>query len=967
METPVSNPTGNSKDGITHAILPDILRFLLKDIAHRHRELDKVLPASSRAKSSLALNHPAFACEIKMDGERMLVHIKRGIVTMHTRRNVWYSPLYSPAIGPALRAAISRYDVDVILDGEIVAWDAYENKAVPFGTNRAVAELRRNQREMDGTLDARDCNLHRDARDANVMSLSKDKLFKHLGSYVIFDILYVDGPGAMELISKSGDLFPQNEAISTGSIVNFDLMRRKSILYNLIVPQEHEVELIPSVIVRSDGSSMDAKDYFSDSKTEYGKSSCAMDSILLAILSGRSHEEIEIQRALAMEQCYRQIVENSGQEGLLLKDLSSPYYLGAASRSLRYWFKLKPDYDASGQASDVDVLVLGGKYASGFRKAGYLSSLLVGIIDDRMGVQEENVKYLTLCKVTFTRDIEKVMRTTGFQKADGDRPLQLGKWFEANDTSLPDSISEWSFQRSPRGDRDGWKPNKKDRPDLWINPEDSFVLTLNSAEIIASDSMSAGLCLRFPRITSIRAEGFDKGPKPHDEVQTFTELSTLFIEKEDQDVEPMEFGSQAHVQSSRFLTAKHEIFSIPSVDKVLSHALDGLTFTVLPGTFHLESDSFAAAEAKENGWIKEARTVTSREDVIRFIKSHGGKCELSSHVGSDFILGGSIQDPKVAIYSDLITATNELDIASTTTKRDAQARRFFEMGDLFSDRRNEMDLPFLHRLKILKCTAGHDKESIKQKMPVMARPRRSDYLLMTKSAATALNDTEDEHGLRIDEVSNMIDFKRALEVVGRNNSAKRQRVSPLNTKATSTWQSTAISSIEECDRWVFRCKLQKLWPYKKDSTSRCRLSVVYPDVFIDVGLEEEEDAGNDENNSNGSRWDNSVARGKRQGSVLAVLPLLQVMGAEVATHLHSGVTHILCEMKSKSVLKWSSTLPRSVFANIKAGSLLHQRLLSLEESAALSGKEWTDVMLVSPEWVEKSGVRVNVLRLPQIH
>eukprot|EP00804_Cyclotella_cryptica_P012640 CCRYP_016902-RD/>CCRYP_016902-RD protein AED:0.15 eAED:0.15 QI:2735/0.7/0.63/1/0.6/0.63/11/0/583 len=574
-----------------------------------------------------------------------------------------------------------------------------------------------------------------------------------------------------------------------------------------------------------------------------------------------------------MEQCYRQIVENSGQEGLLLKDLSSPYYLGAASRSLRYWFKLKPDYDASGQASDVDVLVLGGKYASGFRKAGYLSSLLVGIIDDRMGVQEENVKYLTLCKVTFTRDIEKVMRTTGFQKADGDRPLQLGKWFEANDTSLPDSISEWSFQRSPRGDRDGWKPNKKDRPDLWINPEDSFVLTLNSAEIIASDSMSAGLCLRFPRITSIRAE-----------------------------------------------------------DKVLSHALDGLTFTVLPGTFHLESDSFAAAEAKENGWIKEARTVTSREDVIRFIKSHGGKCELSSHVGSDFILGGSIQDPKVAIYSDLITATNELDIASTTTKRDAQARRFFEMG------------------------AGHDKESIKQKMPVMARPRRSDYLLMTKSAATALNDTEDEHGLRIDEVSNMIDFKRALEVVGRNNSAKRQRVSPLNTKATSTWQSTAISSIEECDRWVFRCKLQKLWPYKKDSTSRCRLSVVYPDVFIDVGLEEEEDAGNDENNSNGSRWDNSVARGKRQGSVLAVLPLLQVMGAEVATHLHSGVTHILCEMKSKSVLKWSSTLPRSVFANIKAGSLLHQRLLSLEESAALSGKEWTDVMLVSPEWVEKSGL-----------
>lgn len=55
----------------------------LKDIAHRHHELDKVLPATSPAKSSLALKHPAFACEIKMDGERMLVHIKRGQITMH--------------------------------------------------------------------------------------------------------------------------------------------------------------------------------------------------------------------------------------------------------------------------------------------------------------------------------------------------------------------------------------------------------------------------------------------------------------------------------------------------------------------------------------------------------------------------------------------------------------------------------------------------------------------------------------------------------------------------------------------------------------------------------------------------------------------------------------------------------------------------------------------------------------------
>ena len=95
------------------------------------------------------------------------------------------------------------------MDGEILAWDAHENKAVPFGTNRAVAELRRNQRVADGSLDERDCNLHQNSRDANVMTVAKEKSFYHSGAtdanrikersvpgqyylkYIIFDILFV--------------------------------------------------------------------------------------------------------------------------------------------------------------------------------------------------------------------------------------------------------------------------------------------------------------------------------------------------------------------------------------------------------------------------------------------------------------------------------------------------------------------------------------------------------------------------------------------------------------------------------------------------------------------------------------------------------------------------------------------------------------------------------------------------------
>ena len=250
------------------------------------------------------------------------------------------------------------------------------------------------------------------------------------------------------------------------------------------------------------------------------------------------------------------------------------------------------------------------------------------------------------------------------------------------------------------------KPKKQDRPDLWINPEDSFVLTLNAAEITASDSMSAGMSLRFPRITAIRAEGIEHGPKPHDEVESFSQLSTMFIEKEeDCDGDPTQLDSlSTTVQGSRFMTAKQlensgkqrkqkaksrkqtsevKAFSIPEVNNLLSCALDGLTFTVLPGSYDLENDAFAAAEANENGWEEEARAVTSREDVIRFIKTHGGKCELSSHSGSDFILGGSKEDPKVAIYQDLIDTTNEDAIILTTTKKDAEVSEHkFILGEV---------------------------------------------------------------------------------------------------------------------------------------------------------------------------------------------------------------------------------------------------------------------------------------------
>jgi hypothetical protein len=84
---------------------------------------------------------------------------------------------------------------------------------------------------------------------------------------------------------------------------------------------------------------MDGADYFlGRSGLEYGKTPYELDSIYLALCDeagttkfdtqrcSKAYEDIEIQRALELERLYSQIVTFGGQEGLIFKDLASPYY-----------------------------------------------------------------------------------------------------------------------------------------------------------------------------------------------------------------------------------------------------------------------------------------------------------------------------------------------------------------------------------------------------------------------------------------------------------------------------------------------------------------------------------------------------------------------------------------------------------------------------------------------------------------
>jgi hypothetical protein len=93
-----NSPTGPTFGAIFTPMFSERTGFdrVLDDISKRHRAYLHDNEAGmkrfpSKDQQPLALLHPAFVIEPKMDGERMLVHVsKDGVIRMHTRRGNWY-------------------------------------------------------------------------------------------------------------------------------------------------------------------------------------------------------------------------------------------------------------------------------------------------------------------------------------------------------------------------------------------------------------------------------------------------------------------------------------------------------------------------------------------------------------------------------------------------------------------------------------------------------------------------------------------------------------------------------------------------------------------------------------------------------------------------------------------------------------------------------------------------------------
>jgi hypothetical protein len=211
-------------------------------------------------------------------------------------------------------------------------------------------------------------------------------------------------------------------------------------------------------------------------------------------------------------------------------------------------------------------------------------------------------------------------------------------------------------------------------------------------------------------------------------------------------------------------------------------------FTVLDGTYILDAGGLDEEDAKSGGWLELAKRVRCQQHVVDFIIKHGGKCTLTANQDTDYIIGGRIQDPRVASYGKSIEETTS-DVLEDKTKRGQHLRKIHQIGGI-------VKWTFLYST-VHRLDSGSDTSKV--------MPRRHDYIIMSRFAKENLLQSEDSYGLHLYDNTNMVDFKRALLEVqrqerrddkeGQQPQKKRVRLEPASE------DESQIGAPTSCSHW----------------------------------------------------------------------------------------------------------------------------------------------------------------------
>ncbi|KAJ8605994.1 hypothetical protein CTAYLR_010122 [Chrysophaeum taylorii] len=280
---------------------------------------------------------------------------------------------------------------------------------------------------------------------------------------------------------------------------------------------------------------------------------------------------------------FEDVVEKGG-EGVIVKALDSTYHFGDASRNLKHWLKMKPDYANS---ATLDLLVIGGYWSdatgSHKRKGKISHFLLAALVDDG--------RLATVGKVG-----------SGFNIAQLDELNRGDNWKEFCDRA-PEP--EWLVG--------GYKMHKKeDRPEFVAKDvEKATVLEVRAGGVVRSNQFSSTFTLRFPRNVSVRRD------KAWDQIATVEEVSQFTAAKTSEAAaNSTEAKKKKKKRKLQQFGADFDPHKLRKLDRVTS-IFDGMRFVLLSGV--KDREKFRESLAKNGAKF----LISSNADDVAYIGAPG--------------------------------------------------------------------------------------------------------------------------------------------------------------------------------------------------------------------------------------------------------------------------------------------------------------------------------------------------------
>ncbi|KAK4044676.1 ATP dependent DNA ligase domain-containing protein [Parachaetomium inaequale] len=315
------------------------------------------------------------------------------------------------------------------------------------------------------------------------------------------------------------------------------------------------------------------------------------------------HPHVSATSADEIEPLLRVVVAEAS-EGLVLKNPRSRYQLNSRNND---WIKVKPEY-MSEYGESLDLVVIGGFWGSG-RRGGTLSSFLCGLrVSEnfvRSGAAASREKCLSFCKVG-----------GGFKAEDyGEmRHHTEGKWKEWDAASPPSEFIELG----------GGERLQCERPDVWIRPSESVVISIKAASFAPSDQFATGWTMRFPRFRKLR---LDKAWDAGMDVDEFEALRTK-VKQEEKERKAMEMESRKRKPAKR---QKQELVIAGAADPATAGTAEFLAVKK-PKTELFQGLDFCVLSE-----VLKPKKVT-KPNLEKLIKENGGKIHQTVDKGSGMIL-----------------------------------------------------------------------------------------------------------------------------------------------------------------------------------------------------------------------------------------------------------------------------------------------------------------------------------------